>query len=176
MPFLIKVENYHEGDGIYLIETIESLKSALEKIRLLERPGYNGFISQVLIHSKGNVLRVVIIHHYTMTYWKRPRNPDTVITTVNRGAVIDPDWRKDLREKGLMEAAKFFRITGINLASVDFIFPFNETDPEPFFLEINYYFGRRGLGGSLRYYSLLFEAIQEWLKEKRLDPQRVSIV
>jgi ribosomal protein S6--L-glutamate ligase len=176
IPFLIKAETYHEGDGVYFIQTMESLGPVLEKLRLMERTGCKGFISQALIPAEGNVLRAVIMNHTTMTYWKRPRNPHTVITTVQRGAVIDPHWKKDLQDKGLTEANRFSRITGINLASMDFVFPLNEPDPAPFFLEINYYFGRRGLGGTFRYYGLLFQAIQEWLKDKELDPQRVSLV
>ena len=65
--------------------------------------------------------------------------------------------------------------TGINLAAVDFIFSFSEKDPEPLFLEINYYFGRRGIGGSERYYQLLYEAVRGWLAEAGLDPDAVRL-
>ncbi|MBW1888483.1 MAG: hypothetical protein JRI52_09070, partial [Deltaproteobacteria bacterium] len=71
---------------------------------------------------------------------------------------------------------KLSRATCINLAAIDFVFPFDRPDPYPLFLEINYYFGRRGLGGSLNYYRLLFEAVQEWLKENGLDPESVELV
>jgi len=32
------------------------------------------------------------------------------------------------------------------------------------------------LGGSLRYYRLLLNAIQEWLKEKELDATQIKLV
>jgi ribosomal protein S6--L-glutamate ligase len=51
-----------------------------------------------------------------------------------------------------------------------------EDDPEPLFLEINYYFGRRGLGGSERYYSMVHQAIREWLSRAGLDPDAVSLL
>ncbi|MCG2754079.1 MAG: hypothetical protein L6247_00670 [Desulfobacteraceae bacterium] len=35
---------------------------------------------------------------------------------------------------------------------------------EPLFLEINYFFGRRGLGGSEKYYELLIPEIRAWIK------------
>jgi ribosomal protein S6--L-glutamate ligase len=38
-------------------------------------------------------------------------------------------------------------------------------DPVPMLLEINYFFGRKGLGGSKAYYKLLHEEIQAWLAE-----------
>ena len=59
---------------------------------------------------------------------------------------------------------------------MDFVFPISEKDPEPLFLEINYYFGRRGLGGSENYYQLLHQAIRDWLEEEGLDPEAVRLV
>jgi ribosomal protein S6--L-glutamate ligase len=36
-------------------------------------------------------------------------------------------------------------------------------DPQPLFLEINYFFGRAGLGGSERFYDMLQTEIDNWL-------------
>ncbi|MCP4666156.1 MAG: hypothetical protein GY849_07295 [Deltaproteobacteria bacterium] len=111
-----------------------------------------------------------------MTYWKRPGKPGQRITTIRRGAVIDHHWRQDLQEKGKAETQALSGQTGINLAAVDFVFPLNEKDPDPFFLEINYYFGRRGLGGTERYYELLYQALQEWLAEAGFDPKSIQLL
>jgi ribosomal protein S6--L-glutamate ligase len=46
---------------------------------------------------------------------------------------------------------------------LDVIFPTEIDDPEPLLLEINYFFGRKGLGGSVAYYQILLEEIQSWL-------------
>jgi ribosomal protein S6--L-glutamate ligase len=59
--------------------------------------------------------------------------------------------------------------TGINLAGFDLIFPSGSDRPKPLFLEINYFFGRRGLGGSERYYRLIDRAIRRWLSSLDLD-------
>ena len=56
---------------------------------------------------------------------------------------------------------KLCRQTGINLAAIDLLIPKIE---KPLFLEINYYFGRKALGGSDRFYQLLDKTIKEWLK------------
>jgi len=53
--------------------------------------------------------------------------------------------------------------TGINLAGVDVIFSSDRDDPAPMLLEINYFFGRKGLGGSEAYYKILQAEIQAWL-------------
>jgi len=176
MPFLLKTDMSHESDGIYVIENKESLESALENIRMIGNKGSQTFISQKLIQTNGIVLRVVIIGRKTVSYWKMPANHGQIITSIGKGARIDTGWRVDLQKEGRRWARKLIDATGINLAAVDFVFPFNESDPSPMFLEINYYFGRRGLGGSLNYYRLLFNAIQEWLEEQGFDPQSIGLV
>jgi len=176
MPFLIKADRGHEGEGVYLITDQRALELSLKRLNSLEKAGLSGFISQELIPSDGNVLRAVILGNRTITYWKRTESHGQIIATISRGAKIEDNWRVDLQEKGTIQAQKFYRATGINLAAIDFVFPFDHPDPHPLFLEINYYFGRRGLGGSLNYYRLLFEAVREWLKENGLDPESVKLV
>jgi hypothetical protein len=117
----------------------------------------------------------VIIGNRIVTYWKRPNRQGTIITAVSRGAVIDHDWRPDLQEKVKAHAYDFSKAAGLNLAAIDFVFPFSEEDPEPLFLEVNYYFARRGLGGTLGYYRLLYQAIRDWMAEAGLDPKSVRL-
>ncbi|MBN1849173.1 MAG: hypothetical protein JW932_11380 [Deltaproteobacteria bacterium] len=175
MPFIIKTNNDHEGRGVYFIKNEESLEEALEKMRILEQCRSEGFITQEWIPSKGNVLRAVVMDKNIITYWKRNKNNNTVISTVGLGAEIDPNWEKGLQEKGREQAHRFSIDTGINLAAIDFIFSFEDLHPKPLFLEINYYFGRRGLGGSLKYYRLLIKTVREWLRNQGFDPKRISM-
>lgn len=176
MPFLIKRDQIHGAEGVYLITDLSELESYLGKLTHLEKSGPAGFISQTLIPSEGNVLRVVILGRKAVSYWKRPVNPGQIITTVGQGAKVDKDWRADLQEKGAAAARKFSDATGVNLAAIDFVLPLTDPDPQPLFLEINYSFGRQGLGGSFRYYRLLHGAIQEWLKENGFDSESVTLV
>jgi len=99
-----------------------------------------------------------------------------VITTVRKGGLIDHHWRPDLQKKGELQALALADKTRINLAAVDFLFSLSAKDPEPLFLEINYYFGRRGLGGTLHYYRLLYEAVLDWLSGAGFDSERVRLV
>ncbi|MBN2122650.1 MAG: hypothetical protein JW821_00015 [Deltaproteobacteria bacterium] len=176
LPFLIKADASHEGAGIFLVQDAPSLERALSRLDVLETSGSPGFVTQKVVASEGNVLRAVILGQEVITYWKRPGPGDDLITTVSRGARIDKTWRPDLQEKGKRAARAFGGRTGIDLAAVDFLFSFDHGDPEPLFLEVNYYFGRRGLGGSERYYRLLYGTIRAWLAEKGVDPDRVSLV
>ena len=175
-PFFIKEDKSHEAEGVFLVEDHSSLKKALGHLVLRERSGLKGFVTQSYIPCSGNVLRAVIVGQKIFTYWKRPGQPGQEITTISRGATIDHDWRPDLQKKGRAQAEILARTARINLAAIDFVFPLAEKNSEPLFLEINYYFGRRGLGGTEKYYRLLYEAIRDWLEEIGLDPESVKLI
>jgi ribosomal protein S6--L-glutamate ligase len=176
LPFFIKDDQSHEADGVFLVKDSPSLLEALDY--LIQREGSNmpGFVTQAFIPCGGNVLRAVIIGKQIITYWKRSPKSGQVITAISRGAIIDSDWNPVLQIKGKEQGRLLAEKTGINLAAVDFVFPVSIKDPSPLFLEINYYFGRRGLGGSENYYRLLHQAIQEWLAEAGLNPESVSLI
>jgi len=176
LPFLIKDDKAHEAEGVFFVEDSQSLSASLDFLGRREKSGLSGFITQAYIPSDGNVLRTVIIGKKIISYWKRPAKPGQVITTISRGAVIDHQWHPELQEKGRSEVRTLAGKTGINLAAVDFIFPIFEKEPRPLFLEINYYFGRRGLGGSEKYYQLLHQAIRDWMEESGMDPDVVKLV
>jgi ribosomal protein S6--L-glutamate ligase len=161
---------------VYLVKDLSSLSEALRHLGHQERSGLSGFVTQALVASNGNVLRVVIIGKRTISYWKRPSKPEQVITTISRDAVIDHDWRPDLQEKGKRHAQALAGKTGINLAAMDFVYPLWDNSAEPLFLEINYYFGRRGLGGTENYYRLLNTAVQDWLREAGLGRRSVKLI
>jgi ribosomal protein S6--L-glutamate ligase len=175
MPFFLKTNRGHEAEGIFLIENQKTLKKGLKHFQILEQSGTFGFISQEFIQTQGNVLRSVILNQTILTYWKRPPIPNQKITSINRGALIDSEWREDLQEKGKQATERLIQKTGINLAAVDIVFDLTRHNPDPLFLEINYSFGRRGLGGSENFYRLLYKAIIEWLKGKGLDPESVRL-
>lgn len=176
MPFLLKVDRSHEGEGVFLVRDGAGLESSLKILLVRERSGSYGFVSQELVPSDGNVLRVVVMGKKRITYWKRPSREGEIVTTLSRGAWLDKEWRPDLQEKGVTQGGHVWETSGINLAAMDFVFPLSDPDPQPLILEINYYFGRRGLGGSLVYYRLLYGVIREWLAENGFDPDCLDLV
>lgn len=173
LPFLLKSNNCHEGEGIFPVTDAAGMEPALTS---LENIDSKRFISQELIPHQGNVLRTVVLHKKMIAYWKRADRSHAAITAVSHGARVDKRWKPELIEKGQAQTQRICSKTGINLAAFDFVFNLSQPDPQPFILEINYYFGRRGLGGSIRYYRLLLKAIQEWLNEKGLNAGRVKLV
>jgi ribosomal protein S6--L-glutamate ligase len=175
MPFFLKADRSHEGEGVFPIGDDETMHAALQVLAQLEKSGFPGFISQQYIATEGSVLRAVIMGRKKITYWKRSDDSSQMITTIGRGSRIDKTWRPELQEKGRDMVERLSSEAGIDLAAVDLIFSMRDPEPKPFFLEINYYFGRRGLGGSEHYYGLLHEAIKEWLREHGLDPETITL-
>ncbi len=175
-PFVIKADKTHEAEGVHIVQDSTTLESALEAMERLENSGLSGFVSQEWIETEGNVLRVVIMGKSLRSYWKRAEGSREKVAAISRGAMIDENWRPDLQEKGKTQAQRLSANTGINLAAIDFVFPFSHSDPQPLFLEVNYSFGRLGLGGSQNFYLLLFAVLQEWLAEKGFDPGLVTLL
>jgi ribosomal protein S6--L-glutamate ligase len=175
-PFLIKDDRTHEAECVHLVKDRHSLSEAYSSLELRERSGTSGFITQDYVPTDGNVLRVVIIGKTMITYWKRPGRPGQVITTISRGAIIDHHWRPELQAKAEAQARFLSKKTRINVAAIDLVFDLSDKRPDALFLEINYYFGRRGLGGTENYYRLFYQAVQDWLKEAGLNSNSVKIV
>ncbi|MFZ5569743.1 MAG: glutathione synthase, partial [Thermodesulfobacteriota bacterium] len=96
--------------------------------------------------------------------WRIQTDPGPVTISLSSGARMDPAADPTLRKKGIQAVRDFCRKTGINLAGFDLIYPEKPPDSPPCFLEINYYFGRRGIGGSERFYALLTWQIRKWIK------------
>ncbi|MBN2061959.1 MAG: hypothetical protein JW882_16240 [Deltaproteobacteria bacterium] len=176
LPFFIKEGRSHEGEGVFLVKDRETFKLAMNRLYRNDKDASNRVISQELIQCEGNVLRVVIIGAEIFSYWKRPLKSGQIITNACSGAKIDKAWRKDLQEVGSLNVRRLSESMSINLAAFDLVFSIREREPRPFFLEINYFFGRRGLGGSRTYYRLLFNAIRAWLSDENLDPESIALI
>jgi len=162
-PCIFKFDWGGESDTILFIETPEDLADALKKAAQYEKTGQQGFLLQPFIPSANRSLRVVVIDRKMVSYWKIQKNPETVFAGVTKGARIDPASDPDLQEIGKAATAAVCRRTGINLAGFDLLFPDNASQPQPLFLEINYFFGRKGLGGSEKFYQMLIHEISKWL-------------
>ena len=99
-------------------------------------------------------------------------------TSVSKGARIDTESDPELCQQALGLTDGFCRRSRIDLAGIDFIFEENDppqSKPRPLLLEINYYFGRTGLGGSKRFYTLLEAAIDRWLAGLGLGPNQPAL-
>lgn len=165
-PLVFKFDRSDEGRGVFLARTRMELTGLIEKAGEWERTGQAGFILQEYVPFFHGVLRVAIIYTQAIAYWRVANTEKGFAVNIARGAAIDACSHPDLRERGIAAVREACRKTGINLAGFDLIFPVDRPGEGPLFLEINYYFGRRGLGGSEHYYTLLTREIRKWLNDR----------
>ena len=123
----------------------------------------SGFIIQEFIPCSNRVLRVAVIGSRAVSYWRVGAKDASVTISAGTGARIDTGTDPDLQQRAVDAVKEFVRATHIDLAGLDLLYSDRRGEEEPYFLEINYFFGRRGLGGSERYYALLNAEICNWL-------------
>ncbi|RZB30117.1 MAG: ribosomal protein S6--L-glutamate ligase [Desulfobacteraceae bacterium Eth-SRB1] len=164
LPFVFKFDWGGEGETVYLIKSLEEFQSVLRKAAIYESTGQAGFLLQKYIPSQNRTLRVVVIDRKLISYWRVQKSAEAFCSNLSKGAVIDFDSDPDLQEAAVTSVREFCGKTGINLAGFDIIFSSEAKIIKPLFLEINYFFGRKGLGGSEKYYELLIPEIRAWIK------------
>jgi ribosomal protein S6--L-glutamate ligase len=162
-PFVFKFGWGGEGYQVYLIQSASEFKDILQLARDFEDSGHTGFIIQEYIPSDNRSLRVVVIGQRVISYWRVQGNTRSFRSNLTRGAVIDAHADPELQALAVASVKAFCSRTGINLAGFDLFFSSRSKSRTPLFLEINYYFGRRGLGGSERFYEILIAEIEKWI-------------
>ncbi len=162
-PCVIKANQGGEGRYTWLVRNSADLDRAVCRLKELELRGWFGFIVQEYVPGVERDLRVVVIGERVLSYWRV--NPG-FHKNVARGGTIDPGQDPGLQALGRRRVASLCRRTGINLAGFDLIFA--RGGREPLFLEINYTFGRRGLGGTDGFQKILQDEVCRWLE--RVSP------
>ncbi len=168
LPFVFKFNWGGEGQTVFLITTPQGLLHQLDAAEKYETTGFKGFILQAYVPHDNRALRVVVMNQMMVSYWRVQPSRQTFGTSLASGARIDPASDPALQDLGKTAVQKVCVQTGINLAGFDVIFDPSKPHPEPVLLEINYFFGRTGLGGSEAFYQLLVPQIQDWLAEQKI--------
>ncbi len=161
-PLVLKGDQGGEGTFVFLVHSREEL---IEKLDLLPKgPALSeGFVLQERVDHGGRDLRVVVLFDTFYAYWRVQPDPAVFLTNLSQGARIVSVGNLLLEQKAIEAVKDFCAQTGINVAGFDIIFDRGKDPSLPLFLEINYYFGRKGLGGSIRFYELLQQAADRWL-------------
>jgi len=166
-PFVLKLDWGGEGRNVFLIDSPAAWTSALARLRAYEATGQGGFLVQELIPAAGRALRVAVIGTRAVAYW-RVRPDGGFAANLAHGATLDHHSDPQLIKAGVEAALQFCRHQHIDLAGLDLLFDARKAAAEPLFLEINWVFGRRGLGGSEGFYRLLIPEIHRWLARRHL--------
>ena len=162
-PFVLKGDRGGGGWAVFLVSNPAELSKWLNVLDDASLHPTRRFIAQAFVAHGGRDLRVVVIGRTTKAYWRCQTKEGEFRNNVGRGALINYDLDPDLMEKGINCVRDFCRQTGINLAAFDVLFDRGQATPQPLLSEINFLFGRRGLGGSPRFYELLNESVKEWI-------------
>ena len=163
-PAVFKFDWGGGGDNVFLLTSGADLENALKKAARYENSGQRGFLIQEYIPSGNRSLRAAVVGSTLKTYWRTGGENPSFLTNLAKGGAIDEKSDPDLQARGAAAVRSFCKKTGINLAGFDLLFSAERSTGPPLFLEINYYFGRRGLGGSERYYELLVDEVENWLR------------
>jgi ribosomal protein S6--L-glutamate ligase len=162
-PFVFKFNWGGEGETVHLVPSAKQFEEILAMAGEFEQTGQRGFIIQAFIPSGGRTLRVTVIGQTVISYWRVQKDKNAFAASVAKGAEIDPESDPDRQDRAVATVKRFCRRTRINLAGFDFLYSTIPGDDDPYLLEINYFFGRRGLGGSEKYYAVLIKEIDDWL-------------
>jgi ribosomal protein S6--L-glutamate ligase len=163
-PFVLKGDRGGGGWAVFLVRDLIELRKQLDVLRNRHFHPKRRFISQVFVKHGGRDLRVAMVGRIAKAYWRCQHKPREFRNNVGRGAVINHDLDPELKEKGIRCVESLCKKTGINLAAFDVLFDRSLPEPEPLLSEINFLFGRRGLGGSAGFHGLLNEAVEDWIK------------
>jgi ribosomal protein S6--L-glutamate ligase len=163
LPCVFKFDWGGEGETVFAVRSRAELARMLEMAAAFERSGQRGFLLQALVPAGGRAVRVVVVGEALRSYERIAAEPGAFHASLAAGGRVEA--RPDPARLAAAEDAcrEFCRRTGINLAGIDVIFAGEGGTAQPLLLEVNYFFARRGLGGSAAYYRLLRREVARWL-------------
>ena len=151
-PVVLKGDTGGGGSAVFPINSPDEMVGYVGKLP----PGKPALLQRWVYHG-GRDLRVVIYGDLTVSYFRV--GDGRFYNNVCRGGRIDYDGRPEEQAKGIDAVIAFCRRVPIDIAGFDLMFP---DHGDPVFVEINFNFGRKGLGGKEGHLKLLKRAIHQW--------------
>lgn len=158
LPFVPCVLKGDRGGGGSAVFPIHSWSDLEQKIQLL--PENEPVLLQEWVHNQGMDLRVVIVGELTESYFRIGNGG--FYNNVAQGGRIDHDIFPDKQILGRKMSRTLVQAAGIDVAGLDIMF---SAHSPPLFIEINFLFGRKGIGGRLGYDRLFWQAVQTWMQK-----------
>ncbi len=151
-PLVLKGDKGGGGSTVYPIHSPEEMP--LQVARL---PRHEPALLQKMVDHGGKDLRVVLYGDRTVSYFRV--GGGQFYNNVCRGGRIEHDLRPAKSQIGRQAVLAFSRRAAIDIAGFDLMF---SDEGSPFFIEINFHFGRKGLGGFSGHQDHLLQAFRRW--------------
>lgn len=156
-PLVLKGDTGGGGNRVHPIYAATQLRHYAARL-----PAHQPVLLQRWVDHQGRDLRVVVYGDRLVSYFRIGNGP--FYNNVCRGGRIDHALLPEQQAAGIQAVRDLCRQAQIDIAGFDLMFPDQGT---PVFIEINYHFGRKGLGGTPGHRQYVRRAVQEW-QAKRL--------
>ena len=151
-PFVLKGDNGGGGSRVFPVCCRKDLIRGLQRL-----PAEEPLLIQRWVDHGGMDLRVVVVGAKMVSYFRV--GGGNFYNNVCRGGRMRTEIFPELQERGMAAVARLCHLAGINFAGFDLMFA--DAGP-PIFIEINFNFGRKGLGGTPGFRRLFKEAVNLW--------------
>ncbi|WP_051564440.1 ATP-grasp domain-containing protein [Desulfovermiculus halophilus] len=153
-PCVLKGDKGGGGSAVFPVSSLADLDPCLCSL-----PSQEPVLLQEWVDNEGMDLRVVIIGEMTESYFRMGHGQ--FYNNVAKGGRIDHHIRPDKQDLGRRMGRHLCTKAGIDVAGLDLMFP---PSGPPLFIEINFLFGRKGIGGRTGYDRLFHQAVQSWMQ------------
>lgn len=154
LPFVLKGDTGGGGSAVFPIDSHDEYMERLARL-----PTDEPVLIQEWIENGGKDLRVVLMGKRITSYFRI--GGDSFYNNVSKGARIASGLLPSKQREGRDLSIRVALITGIDLAAFDIMFPVR--GGPPLVVEINFFFGRKGLGGLKGYEKMFLGAVQDWM-------------
>jgi ribosomal protein S6--L-glutamate ligase len=154
LPFVLKGDMGGGGSSVFPIRKGSDLLRDLQGL-----PADKPLLIQKWVEHGGMDLRVVVYGTRVLSYFRI--GDGRFYNNICRGGRIDHGLHPDLQARGVEAVRGFCLRADIDVAGFDLMFP---DSGDPVFVEINFHFGRKGLGGTKGHRKYIEEAVWEWRK------------
>lgn len=153
-PMVLKGDTGGGGETVFPVYGLEDLHTYLMKL-----PMDGPLLIQRWVDHGGKDLRVVVYGDTAVSYFRV--GDGSFYNNVCRGGRLDYEGWPELQRRGVEAVRSFSSRAKIDMAGYDLMFP---DDGDPLFIEINFHFGRKGLGGTEGHRKYFFQAVENWRK------------
>jgi len=159
-PFVLKGDKGGGGSQVFPIKGKSDFRHYLDHLHP-EEP----VLLQEWIQNDGMDLRIVMVGDIIKSYFRI--GSDSFYNNISKGAEISYDLYPEKQKLGIKMVNQLSSKENINLAAFDVMFA---PSGSPYFLEINFLFGTKGLGGSRGYEKIFRQAINNWMDKLKKSP------